>query len=297
MSGFNVSIVAGKDKDSSSVKVEGSVQHIITDAERGTFRLNDAQLKDAVQKSFGKRPNDAYLHSSTPWGDLYRRYNWQQTSTVVTAVSGEILDVTSKPVALATKTLENHSSHEATFTANLSETVADTVTSTWNVQRTLSVNQKIKYEIGFLGTGGGGETDISFSQSWGEGGSESKTVTVGSSAGVSVTLKPHQSVEATLTASRGVMKVRLRYGTRLTGYTAINYNPTYKGHHFWALWLPSVMAAAQIPNSVETTEDIELDYYSNGKVEIKDKASNETIDSYSLMLAHPGIDNNVDHND
>ena len=37
MSGFNILIVAGKDKHSSSVKFEGSVKHIITNAERKTF--------------------------------------------------------------------------------------------------------------------------------------------------------------------------------------------------------------------------------------------------------------------
>ena len=37
LSGFNVSIVAGKDKQLSSANVEGSVQHVITDAERYTF--------------------------------------------------------------------------------------------------------------------------------------------------------------------------------------------------------------------------------------------------------------------
>ena len=290
MSGFNISIVAGKDVHSSSLKVEGSVKHVITNAERKTFHLNDRQLKDAVHKSFGKRPNDAYLHSPTPWHDLYRRYNWQQTSTVITA-SGEILEITSKPVALVTKTLENNSNIEGTFTADLSESVSDTVSSSWNVQHTVSVNQKIKYEIGFLGTGGGGETDISYSQSWGESGEKSKTVTIGSSSSVSVSLKPNQAVEATLTATRGVMKIRIRYRAHLTGYTAINYNPTYKKHHFWALYLPNVMMDANIPNSVEFTEDIEVGYYSSGKVEIKDKVTNEMIASHSLNLhAFAGAD-------
>ena len=289
MSGFNVSIVAGKDKNSSSANVEGSVQHIITDAERNTFGLNDSQLKDAVEKSFGKRPNDAYLHSPTPWGDLYRRYNWEQTSTVVTAVSAEILDVTSEPVALVTKTLENNSSHEGTFKADLSESVTDKVSLSWNIQHTVSLNQKIKYQIGFLGTGGGGETDISFSKSWGEGGTESKAVTIGSSTGVSVTLKPHQVVEAILTASQGVMKIRVRYRAHLIGSTAINYNPTYKGHHFWCLGIRGVMMDAGIPNSVEFTEDIEVGYYSGGKMEIRDKA-NEVITQHSFVSAFPGTE-------
>ena len=133
LSGFNVSIVAGKDKQSSSANVEGSVQHVITDAERYTFGLDNSQLKDAVEKSFGKRPKDVFLRSPTPCGDLYRRYNWEQTSTVVTAICAEILEITSEPVALLTKTLTNNSSHEGTFTADLSRSVLDTVSLSWNV--------------------------------------------------------------------------------------------------------------------------------------------------------------------
>ena len=71
---MNIEIHAGKDKASSSVKVTGTVQHVITDEERQSFKLEDAQLKDAVKKYFGKRPNDAFLHSPTPWDDLYKTY-------------------------------------------------------------------------------------------------------------------------------------------------------------------------------------------------------------------------------
>ena len=39
------------------------------------------------------------------------------------------------------------------------------------------------------GTGGGGETKLSYSHTWGKGGSESKSLTVGSDAGVSVDLE------------------------------------------------------------------------------------------------------------
>lgn len=242
-----------------------------------------------MDKSFGKRPSDAFLHSPTPWGDLYRHYNWTQTSTVVEATSGEILEVTSNPVALATKTLENDSSFEGEFSSDLSESVSNTVTTSWNMQHTVSVNQKIKYSIGFLGTGGGGETDFGYSLSWGEGGEKSKSITIGSSSGVKVNLKPHQAVVATLTANQGVMKVRIRYKAHLAGGTAINYNPRYQGHHFWYLPIENVMMDADIPNSLEFTEDVEIGYYSGGKVELKDKASNKKIASYSHAAALPGV--------
>ena len=273
MSGFTVSIVAGNDKASSDVHVTGSVQHVITDEERTTFQLSDKQLKEDVDKYFGKKPNDAYLHSPTPWGDLYKTYNWPQVQTVVIAESAEILDVVSKPVALKTQTFTNDSSVPATFNVTLTETVTDATSSGWSTGGTLTMSQMIKYEVGFLGTGGGGETSASYSESWGENSQESKSVTLGSSSGVSITLDPGQSVVAELSASRGVMKIRIRYKAYLIGDTAVNYNPTYKGHHFFALNIGGVMSAGGNSNSVVSTEDIEMDYYSSSKIEVKDSTT------------------------
>ena len=112
------------------------------------------------------------------------------------------------------------------------------------------MSQMICYEVGFLGTGGGGETGLSYGQSWGKGDEESKSVTLGSSSGVSIELDPGQGVVAELSASRGMMKVRVRYKAHLIGSTAVNYNPTFKGHHFFALDIGRVMSAAGNSNSV-----------------------------------------------
>ena len=279
MSGFNVSIVAGDDKSTSVVHVTGSVRHVITDEERTTFKLSDKQLKEYVGKYHGKKPKDAYLHSSTPWGDLYKTYNWPQVQTVVIAESAEILEVTSKPVAVKTQTFTNNSSVPATFNVTLTDTVTDTTTSSWSTGGSFTIEQKISYEVGFLGAGGGGETSFSYSASWGKGGEESKSVTVGSSSGVSVELDPGQSVVAELTASRGVMKIRIRYKSYLVGSTAVNYNPRYKGHHFFALGIGGVLRAGGTPNAVESTEDIEMEYYSSSKVDVKDNTTGHVVAS------------------
>ncbi len=115
---------------------------------------------------------------------------------------------------------------------------------------------------------------MSYSHSWGQGGSESMSITVGSSSGVQVELEPGESVEAVLAASRGVMKVRIVYKAYLTGDTAVNYNPTYKDHHFWALGIGGVMNAASLPTIRDYTEDIEIGYYSDSKIELRDPAGN-----------------------
>ena len=267
---MNIEIYAGKDKASSSVKVTGTVQHVITDEERQSFKLEDAQLKDAVKKYFGKRPNDAYLHSPTPWGDLYQKYGWSQVQTVLVVESAEILEITSTPTILKTQTFTNSSNHPATFTAKIMETVEDTTSTNWSMSNTITVGQKFTYKVSFLGTGGGGEASLEYSESFGQGGEESHSVSVGSEAGIEVELGPNESLVAELSASRGVMKVRIRYKAYLIGSTAVNYNPTYRGHHFWGLDIRSVMSAGDVLNSLEFTEDIEVGYYSNGKIELKE---------------------------
>jgi len=285
--GISISIVAGQDESSSSVNATGTVQHVITDEERTTFHLGDKQLKDAVKAYFGKSPNDAYLHSPTPWGDLYKRYSWPQVQMVLVVQSAEILGITSQPVIIKTQDFVNNSNHKGTFNVAISESVNNTTSSNWNTGGTLSIGQKISYGVKFLGAGAEGETSMSYSQSWGVGGQESKSITVGSTAGVSVELDPGKSVVAELSASRGVMKIRVRYTAYLIGNTAINYNPTYKGHHFWGLGISGVMSKAGISNSIISTEDIEIGYYSNSKIELKDKASG-TLKATHFMADVPG---------
>jgi hypothetical protein len=280
--GINISIIAGEDKSASHVNASGTVQHVITNEERTTFKLEDQQLKNAVKAYFGKSPNDAYLHSPTPWGDLYKSYSWPQVQMVLVVKNAEILGITSEPVIVKTQEFENNSRKKGTFNVGISEEVNNTTSSNWSTGGNLTVQQMIKYEIGFLGTGGGGETTLSYEQSWGIGGQESKSVTIGSTSGVNVDLDPGESVVVELSASRGVMKVRIRYNAYLIGSTAINYNPTYKDHHFWSLVIGSVMSAGGISNSVASTEDIEIGYYSNSKIELKDKKTNALKATFML---------------
>ena len=276
---MDIHIIAGKDKASSSVRVTGTVQHVITDEERQSFKLADAQLKDAVGKFLGKRPKDAFLHSPTPWGDLYKKYGWSQVQTVLVVESAKVLEITSEPTILNTETFTNNSSIDnPAYTVKISDTIQKTASTNWTTSETISVEQQFTYNVGFLGTGGGGDTSISFSGSFGQGGEESKSVSIGSESSITVDLKPNQSVVAELSASQGVMKVRIRYKAYLTGNAAVNYDPPHRGHHFWNLDIGSVMSAADVPNSIEFTEDIEVGYYSNGKVVLKDEKTGSIRD-------------------
>ena len=82
------------------------------------------------------------------------------------------------------------------------------------------------------------------------------------------------------------MKVWITYRAQLTGNTAINYNPTFKDHHFWALDIGGVMQSGGLNNSIQFTEDIEVGYFSNAKIELRDPQGKLK----SALLAAPALE-------
>lgn len=285
--GIDIHVRTGLD-GAASVSASGSVQHIITDAERNTFGITDGPLKNAVGKYFGQAPDDAFLHSDTPWNDLYRTYGWPQVQTILTVASATVTGITSEPSIVAQNVLRNDSKVSGTFSASASETVSNTTSNTWSSSDSIQVSQKFSYEVSFLGTGGKGETSMAYTHSWGESKTETLQVTVGSSQGVTVPLAPGQAVNAQITASRGVMKVRIVYNATLTGSVAINYGGKYKDHHFWGLPLAGIMAAAGLPMTKTFTEDIEIGFYANDQVILTDPVSEKVL-VRNFGTAAPGV--------
>ena len=266
-----VKIKVGATSSTSSVTAVGSDYHIITDSERNTFGIaSDDDLKNAVGKYYGKNPSDAYLQSPTPWNDLYKTFGWPQVQTVLTVHSSTITETISQPVILATKTFTNNSNCIATFNADISEQVFNTIDSNWYNSCTVSFSQSVSYGISFLGTSGG-ESSFLYDQAWGQRTSKNQTVNVGSDTGVTVTLNPGESVVANLTANRGLMKIRILYSATLSGVAAVNYNPTYKDHQFWGIDIIGIVRTTTRPTTVQIVEDIEIGYYSNSEIIITDK--------------------------
>ena len=281
--GFQISIIAGKDEQSSSVTASGQTMNVVTDEERSTFKLNDPELIEALIAGNGREPTGAWLRDPTPdQGAIYEKYDWPQTKTIMNVLSAEIVGVTSEPVILKTQEFVNRSSKDVTYNVSISESVTDTFSSEWSKEGTLTVGQSISYEVGFLGTGSGGETSFEYSQSWGESSSHSKEVTIGSESGVEVTLAPGEQVTVELAASRGVMNVRVRYTARLSGNTSVYYNPQYKGHNYYSFATPVVMSNTDISNTVVSTEDIQIDYFSNGRITVVDGISKKVKESFNV---------------
>jgi hypothetical protein len=288
MAGISVVVTAGLTAATSSVTATGSVQHVITDNEVNSFKIQDGPLKNAVGKAMGKNPNDAYLHSPTPWNDLYSTYGWPQVQTILVVQSATITGITSQPTIVATQKFINNSNIPGTFNVGISQNVTNTTETNWSQTNTIDVSQSINYEIGFLGTGGGGSTTMSYSYAWAQGGSQSQSVALGSSQGVSVDLQPGQAVNAQLTASKGTMNVRIVYKAYLMGATAINYNPTFNGHHFYACDIGNVMGAGGIANQLTFTEDIQIGFFSNSQVELTNPDGSQ-VKALPAMVGAPRL--------
>ena len=226
---FQVSVHMQKGKPP-QISASGTSQHPITSEEKKAFGLNDAKIKQGVGNNFGKEPSDVFLCDPTPWGDIYSRYGWEPVQSVATVERYEVLGVSSEPLILTTKRLQNHSNNKASFSAALTQQVSNTIETNWSQSHNVSMAQSISYN--FIVNG---KTSISYNGTWGRGGSKSETITVGDHSGVEIKLNPGQSARAVLSTKRSVVRIRVFYKVYLTGSVFANYCPTYKDHHFWNL--------------------------------------------------------------
>jgi hypothetical protein len=269
---FEITIqVDPSDLNRSIVRASGEEFHVITDVERNTFGIGDAALKQAVANYFGKAPNDAFVKSPTPpCGDLYNTYNWEQVTVHLRPVSASITNVATRPLILKRQKFKNNSTLPGFFDVAISSDVNDTVEANWMTTAELSVSQSISYGTKFLG----GDTSISFTLGFQQGGSKSRSVSVGQTSGVQVELQPGQAVQAVLSSNLGSLTARVIFEVYLTGVAAVNYNPTYKDHHFWALSIDGLRQALGLSSRLQVVEDITVGVYSDGEITLEDMAGN-----------------------
>lgn len=254
----------------SRISYGGRDVSLISQQERNTFKLNDNQLKNAAQRVLGRRPNDAFLRSPTPW-NLYENNRWMQTQRSLFIQGVRLIERSSSPVIVANQEFVNSSSVPARFNAAIEQNVSNTVSSQWSTGGTLSIGQTINVEVGFLGTGGSSETSLSYEQSWGISGERSQSITVGTSSGVEVELQPGQAVVAELIATRGLMRLQFDYIASLEGVAAFNYNPVHNGRHFYGANVPVLMNRNGISNSIRSSEIMDVGFFTESRIVIRDK--------------------------
>lgn len=264
MSGISISVVAGKDKSSSSIRASGELVKIMADSDRTLFGIDDDGLKKCLEKEMGRWPNDAFVRSPTPWNDLYKTYNWPEVQVHMKPISATVIEIASNPVALVSKTLANNSDTDATFELDLTDKVIDTIESNWSSTVGMSFSQKIEVNFGVAKS----ETSISADISTTTGKTVSKSTEISTGSKISVTLKPGHSAIGTLNASRGTLVARVQYEVTLTGCATMNYNPIHNGHHFYCSDINGVLASGGLPTKKTYSQTITAGYFGSGEVSI-----------------------------
>ncbi|CAH0598768.1 unnamed protein product [Chrysodeixis includens] len=281
---IEVDITASDDEAQRQVHVSGSNVDIISDLEIDTFQLSDANLKSAVRSYFGSQPDDVFVKSPTPWGDLYITNGWKQVNRVLKPVKASILSVVSKPKLVMTHEFNNTSSQNATFEARMRQEVENTIASSWERRGEIAASNYIKYGLDMKAMSVAGQATISYVSQWGANVMKSQTVSVGSETAITVNLEPNQKVTAQLYATRVSMTVQIDYEASLLGSVAVNFADGYKGHHFWSFDINKVLTAGGIVPSVPSSEVIDIGFYAESKVVIVDALTNEVL--YTLPLTN-----------
>lgn len=272
--GIEVHVNAGHDLAESAVQAIGAITRVVTAADAEAFKVNPTQLKAAFTKYHTWATcKAAYLKDPTGHPQTYKSYNEPEVQMVLMPTGCRILDISKEPVIVKTAKFVNESGSKATFHVEISDQVTDSVTSSWSTGGQLTVEQAFQYGVTFLGTGGQGTTTVSYTQQWGVGGEHSKQVTVGSTTGVDVELEPGKGVIAELAATRGKMRVQVDYNAYLTN-RAMSFESDGKT---WRSPINNVMTGTGIPNSIKSTETLEVGYYSDSVVIIRDLATQSVI--------------------
>jgi hypothetical protein len=269
MAGFDIQIVLGEDEKNSSVSTSGAKKRVITDADRTTFGLDDNTLKKSIELYFGQWPTDAYLRSPTPWDDLYKRYNWQEVEVVMKVIDARIIEFEMAPYRSESWTYTNNSQTEyLDINSKITKKLSNTSSNSWSVSNNIDLGFKVNYNIV---PGPGGELSMKYSRQWVEAGSSSETVELDVEHAVNLHLAPMKSVNAHITGYEGTVKIRVFYEAYLTGSSAVNYENTYKGHHFHDLDIGAIMNAnPSLSKTVAFSEDISINNFSKTSIVLED---------------------------
>ncbi|XP_047999818.1 LOW QUALITY PROTEIN: uncharacterized protein LOC125236943 [Leguminivora glycinivorella] len=219
---------------------------------------------------YGPWPTDVYIHSPTPWSDLYQRYGWAQVHRRLKPVKATILGIHSQPEIIATQRFRNNVTRRVDYKAELSQKVSNTVSNSWNIQHNINVGQLSKWNSKSL-------LDRSAEQL------HSPTPTNGARAAVTprkllfqpaLALRfPSSQVNQSkpMTASRGTMEIEVVYEATVYGDVAVNYEDTWNGHYFWRYDVNAVMASGGLPRTLQVTETLKVGFYTDVEIEVHEK--------------------------
>lgn len=268
---ITIDLEAGDDISDFIINYSGYEENIITDEFISLFNIERNNLRLAVKSFYGTLPRDVFLKSPTPWGDLYKTYNWEEIRTILRVSGVRIKRNSFKKTVVLSHDFENPSNLTIKVNAGLSQSVENTITTTWSQSKEFSVAQEFEYDFSVIFAKTSGTTEISFTSTYGKSEERSESVTIGSTSAVEIELKPGQSATAVLTAKKSELEIEVVYVATLRGNVAVNFRKSYKGHHFYGPSVIAVLKSAGLETEIMTYETIKLGTFMEASLKVFDK--------------------------
>lgn len=251
----------------------GFFDHIITDQEIESFGVQGTVLKGVIRSLCGKEPNDVYLHSPTPWGDLYKTYEWDQIQTFSMFRTQPIVEaVNTDHVLKDQKTIVNDEKEKKSFEVVFSSEYDDYIESLkWSgnfpCPGFAEKKNYISYKTTFPSVDPQGET-LTLNSRMPVGVNESFHLEGTTETRKTIELEPGQSARAEYYVDVYTAKIKVPFKIYVQGAVAMNYNPTYQGHHFYGIPIETLMNGAGIPNDYSYEQEIAVCFCANPRIEI-----------------------------
>lgn len=273
VSAISINVECGINTRHVKVTYSGKEEKIVEDADRKLFELEYYQLRRYVAAYMGKEPNDVFLKSPTPWGDLYRVYNFQQVKRILEITSAEVTEMTLRPVIVHSQDFENTSKNKIKVNTGISQSIETSIAASWS--QSTSTEHSREVQIGFQVTfmTFSSSNRYSYTSTFGQNFEKTESVTVGTNSNMETELNPGQSCSVVLTANRGYLNIKVTYRIYLTGQVAMNYRTRYDGHHFHARSINDVLNRSGKAREKTVTEIIQIGFYTNSSLKVYDKVS------------------------
>ncbi|XP_048000055.1 spherulin-2A-like [Leguminivora glycinivorella] len=256
-----------------SITYDGSDSQVVNALDIDRFNLRSHIFKEAVKTHFGEKPSNIYFKSPTPWDDLYKKYNWEQVTRVITVKSASVRDVKVKPVIVLSHDFENSSNKTIKVNTGISQTIEHTISTSWSKNQEVSISQEVEYDLNILVAKLSGTTGLTYTSSLGKSEEKSESVSVGATSAVETELAPGQAVTAVLSAKRGHFEIEVVYQTTLRGKLAVNFKRGHNGHHFYGPSIKKVFKSGGLKNEITETERIKVGFYAEASLKVFDKTT------------------------
>ncbi|XP_048480379.1 uncharacterized protein LOC125489233 [Plutella xylostella] len=265
---INIEIKAGRINET-KITYSGHEIENVNEADMELFKIDRDFLMIATKLYLGRRPSSLFLNGPTPWNDLYETYGWEPVKKVLTIESARVKSITKKPIQVLTHEFSNDFNNTIKVNTGISQSLTNTLTTSWSKTKEIGVTQGIDYAINVIFLKASGNTEFSFTNTWGKSEEVSQSMTVGATTNVETELAPNTKAKAILTASKGTLIVEVVYLAKLRGNVAVNYQRKFKGHHFYGPNIDTLMNKGGVKNSVRVTETITLDYYTDASLTVQ----------------------------